>query len=241
MLLVEDQPEIREPIGRRLEAEGYRVVAAEDGESAIERFREDTPDVIVLDLMLPVLDGLSVCRRVRAESDVPILVLSARSEDSDIVVGLELGADDYLTKPFRLNVLLARIRALLRRTGKARGFDAQGGLLRAGRISLDRAACEARVDGKPVSLTPLEFRLLAELASHPGRVLSHETLLRSVWDYEGYDLGLVTTHIKRLRSKVEVDPANPQVILTVRGFGYKIADSERDARRAQDPSSRRAA
>lgn len=226
ILLVDDQPEILEPVKRRLEAEGYQVLAAFDGEEAVEVFGANQPALIVLDMMMPKLDGLGVCRRIRQHSDVPILMLSARSEESDIVVGLELGADDYLTKPFRVNELIARIRALLRRKPPVTPPEPEAAVsevLLAGKITLDPVRCEVQVSGRQVALTPLEFRLLTELMKNPGQVLSREVILQTVWGYEGYDLGLVNTHIKRLRAKVEDDPAAPEIIQTVRGFGYKIA------------------
>jgi two-component system response regulator MtrA len=223
ILLVDDQEEIREPVRRRLEVEGYRVRTASDGMEALEAFAVARPAAVVLDVSMPRLDGLAVCRRIRAESSVPILMLSAKAEESDMIVGLELGADDYLTKPFKLNVLLARIRALLRRAVPEPSRSPEGeGQPRAGRLVLDTKSCEARLGGQPVALTPVEFRLLSALLKEPGQVLSRETLLQQVWGYEGYDVGLVNTHVKRLRAKVETDPANPELIVTVRGFGYKI-------------------
>jgi len=224
ILVVDDQQEIREPIRRRLEIEGYQVRTAADGMEALEAFTLRRPAVVVLDVSMPNLDGLAVCRRIRAGSSVPILLLSAKAEESDVVVGLELGADDYLTKPFKINELLARIRALLRRANSepARKQETEG-QLRAGPIMLDTKRREVSRGGQAVPLTPVEFRLLSALLERPGEVLSREMLLDQVWGYDGYDLGLVNTHVKRLRAKLEKDPANPEVVLTVRGFGYKIA------------------
>lgn len=227
ILLVEDQPELMEPVLCRLEAEGYRVYTAADGAQALEEFNARQPDLVLLDLMLPRVDGLTVCRRIRAQSQVPILILSAKSEESNVVAGLELGADDYVPKPFRMNELLARIRALLRRTEGGRARESGGGngreLLEIGQVAIDPGRCEVRVRGQVVSLTPTEYRMLAELARRGGEVATREELLSAVWGYDGYDLGLVNTHIKRLRARIEEDPAEPQIVLTVRGFGYRLA------------------
>jgi two-component system, OmpR family, response regulator MtrA len=169
------------------------------------------------------MDGLAVCRRIRATSDAPIIIVSAKSEETDVVVGLELGADDYLVKPFRLNELLARIRAQLRRQPSARVQDeTPAERLRAGRVELDTGSHEVRVDGKLVALTPVEFRLLMAMMRSAGQVLSREKLLATIWGYDGYDLSLVNTHINRLRGKIEENPHDPQVVRTVRGFGYRL-------------------
>lgn len=228
ILLVEDQLELMEPVRCRLEADGYRVVTASDGLEALERFAEHAPDLVILDLMLPRMDGLTVCRRIRARSEVPLLILSAKAEEANVVAGLEVGADDYIPKPFRVNELLARVRALLRRaerngSSSAGGADAGAEVLQAGVVSIDMGKREVRVRQRPVSLTPTEFKMLVELVRREGQVITREELLASVWSYDGYDLGLVNTHVKRLRARIEEDPANPQIILTVRGFGYRLA------------------
>jgi DNA-binding response OmpR family regulator len=231
ILLVEDQPELLEPVRCNLERDGYRVVTAADGALALDVFAAESPDLVILDVMLPRLDGLTVCRRIRSQSDVPVLILSAKGEESNVVAGLEVGGDDYVQKPFRMNELLARVRALLRRTerlGNGNGAAApqqssKSELLTAGAVSIDMGKCEVRVHGKPVALTPTEFRMMVELVRRAGQVISREELLTAVWSYDGYDDGLVNTHVKRLRARVEEDPADPKVVLTVRGFGYRLA------------------
>lgn len=224
ILLVDDQPEILEPVQRKLESEGYQIITAHDGPSAIEKFMEESPDMVVLDLMLPKLDGLVVCKRIRGRSDVPILMLSAKFEETDIIVGLELGADDYVTKPFRVNELVARIRALLRRPplSDSHSMVTGGEVLKAGGVSLDTTRHQVTVDGRQVALTPVEFRLMTEFLKRPGQVLTREALLEAVWGYDGYDPSLVNTHVKRLRAKVEKDPSEPERVVSVRGVGYKF-------------------
>jgi DNA-binding response OmpR family regulator len=221
ILLVEDQAELMEPVRCNLEREGYEVFTAADGATALEEFGARNPDLVILDVMLPRVDGLTVCRRIRSESDVPVLILSAKGEESNVVAGLEVGADDYVQKPFRMNELLARVRALLRRVGN--GTQSGGEVLRVGVISIDTGKCQVMVRGQVVSLTPTEYRILIELARREGQVITREELLASVWSYDGYDVGLVNTHVKRLRTRIEEDPANPEIVLTVRGFGYRLA------------------
>ncbi|MBI3912203.1 MAG: response regulator transcription factor [Armatimonadetes bacterium] len=223
ILLVDDQPQILVPLRRKFEAEGFQVLTATNGAHALEAFAAAKPDVVVLDLMMPEIDGLTVCKRIRALSEVPIIVLSAKSEESDIVLGLELGADDYLTKPFRINELVSRVRALLRRPALAPSHKLASGVLEAGKLRLSQDTREVMIDGRPAALSPTEFRLLEVLMRRPGHVLGRETLLEAVWGYQGYDERLINTYIKRLREKLERDPANPELILTVRGFGYKIS------------------
>lgn len=224
ILVVDDQPQVLAPIKRKLETEGFQVVTASNGAEALEVFATARPDVVSLDLMIPEVDGLTVCKRLRERSEVPILILSAKGEESDVVLGLEVGADDYLVKPFRMNELLARIRALARRPHLAAVHrPAEKENLEVGRIRLSLPTHEVIVDGVPVSLTPTEFRILAFLMRHPGRVISRDMLLEAVWGYTGYDETLINTHIKRLRTKVERNADRPEIILTVRGFGYKLA------------------
>lgn len=230
ILLVEDQLELMEPVRIRLEAEGYRVFTAADGASALEEFAVCHPDVVVLDLMLPKMDGLTVCRKLRSQSQVPILILSAKAEESNVVAALEIGADDYVPKPFRMNEVLARIRALLRRAEGGRGlpdppeaFAPAREVLSFGELSIDLRKHEVRARGQVVSLTPTEYRMLVELAKRRGEVVSREELLAAVWGYDGYDLGLVNTHVKRLRARIEENPAEPRIVVTVRGFGYRLA------------------
>lgn len=224
ILVVDDQPEIVEPLRQKLEAEGFQVYTAGDGLTAVQRYSELRPDLVLLDVMLPRLDGFGVCRKIRSLGNTPILMLSARSEETQVVVGLELGADDYVTKPFRLTELVARIRALLRRPPVRDEVSEPetGRLMRVGDLTLDPVSHEVTANGTPITLTPVEFRLLSAFMRRPGEVFSREVLLETVWGYSGYDPALVNTHIKRLRSKIERDPANPTRLVAVRGFGYKL-------------------
>jgi len=221
ILMVEDDAVIREATQLTLERHGYNVATAEDGLEAIESFEVLRPDVVMLDIMLPGLDGISVCRRIREASTVPIVMVSARGDALDVVLGLEAGADDYVTKPFDTQVLVARLRAVLRRAVPAppRSAPATGATLESfGDLELDREALEVRRGGSTVQLTPTELKLLIEFANNPGVVLSRSTLLQRVWDYEwGGDGRLVDVHLQRLRTKIGADR-----IETVRGFGYKL-------------------
>jgi DNA-binding response OmpR family regulator len=221
ILLVEDEPAIAEAVEYALEAEGFDVDALADGEAALEAAREQSYDLLVLDLMLPGVSGLEICRRVRSESAVPILMVTAKDAEVDRVVGLEIGADDYVTKPFSMRELMARVRALLRRRELDRGRG--GAKLVAGGLSLDLVKHEAVVDGETVSLTAFELKLLALLASEPGRVFSRREIMRHLWasDYVG-DERASDLHISNIRRKIERDPANPERLVTVRGAGYKL-------------------
>jgi two-component system response regulator MtrA len=219
ILLVEDDPSIREVTSLGLTAAGFEIVTAADGRAGLEHFRAQTPDAVVLDVMLPVLDGLSVARAIRAESSVPIVMLTARTDTFDVVAGLEAGADDYVRKPFELPELLARLRAALRRTA-----ETSTAVLRLGPLEIDEAGHSVRRVGEDIALSHTEFRLLVELARRPGQVLTRDLLLDRVWGYDYLgDSRLVDVAIQRLRSKVEDDPADPRLILTVRGAGYKAA------------------
>jgi two-component system, OmpR family, response regulator MtrA len=225
VLVVDSAAQTVRLIKRRLEAEGFHVVSASSGVEALDIFAAIKLDLVVLDLLIPGLDGLTLCRRIRERSEAPLLVLSSKSEEADVVSALEVGADDYLVKPFRLGELVARIRALLRRPQLAPLYRPSGAdELRAGRVALFPKTHEVRVDGVPVSLTPTEFRMLVFLMKHADRVVSRDVLLEAIWGYTGYDESLINTHIKRLRAKIEQNPNRPQVILTVRGFGYKLVD-----------------
>ncbi|HEX9121940.1 MAG TPA: response regulator transcription factor [Actinomycetota bacterium] len=219
VLLVEDDASIREATALGLANAGFRVTTAGDGREALERFGRDRFDLLVLDIMLPEIDGFEVCRRVRRDSGVPIVMLTARTDPTDVVAGLELGADDYVTKPFDLPVLVARARAALRRTTTL-GSEVP---LRVGELEVDERAYVARRGGRDLGLTATEFRLLAELARHPGQVFTRELLLESVWGYDYLgDSRLVDVAVQRLRAKVEDDPARPGLISTVRGVGYRL-------------------
>ncbi|MEU3528033.1 two-component system response regulator CseB [Streptomyces sp. NPDC038707] len=224
VLFVEDDDVIREATQLALERDGFAVTAMPDGLSGLEAFRADRPDIALLDVMVPGLDGVSLCRRIRDESTVPVIMLSARADSIDVVLGLEAGADDYVTKPFDGAVLVARIRAVLRRFGHAGGERAQesgasaAGTLAFGDLEIDTDGMEVRRAGQPVALTPTEMRLLLEFSSAPGTVLSRDRLLERVWDYGwGGDTRVVDVHVQRLRQKIGQDR-----IETVRGFGYKL-------------------
>ncbi len=220
ILTVEDDERIRTAVKLALEAEGWQVEEAGTGEAALEHFEQRPADVVLIDIMLPDIDGFEVCREIRKSSDVPILMVTARDDTHDVVAGLEAGADDYLTKPFAPKELSARIRALLRR---ARSVDAGATHLRFGDLEIVPDEGAVQLAGDDVHLTKTEFRLLVELASNPGKVFSREVLLERVWGYDYFGDGrLVDVHIRRLRTKVEADPANPRHVVTVRGLGYKL-------------------
>jgi DNA-binding response OmpR family regulator len=222
VLLVDDEAIVRDVLSRYLEREGYRVATAEDGEAAVAQASDDRPDIVVLDLMLPKLDGLEVFRRIRARSDVPVVMLTAKREEVDRLVGLELGADDYVSKPFSPREVVARIKAVLRRAHHAPD-DGTNGWIAFGRLEIDRNRRQVRRDGEVVSLTRKEFDLLELLASHPGTVFSRTDLLERVWDFawDG-DSSTVTVHVRRLRSKIEDDPSDPKHVVTVWGVGYRF-------------------
>lgn len=222
ILVVDDEPTLREAVQYNLSREGYTVKLAVDGHEALAQARANRIDAIVLDVMLPGLDGFEVCRILRGESTVPILLLSARGEELDRILGLEFGADDYLTKPFAMRELLARVRALLRRARMAAAETSAGPLV-VGNLSIDEARHEVTLAGEPLVLKPREFDLLRYLVAHPGLVLSRDRLLREVWDYDyAMDTRTVDVHIRSLRSKIEEDPGRPRRIETVRGIGYRF-------------------
>ncbi len=217
VLIVDDDSALAEMLAIVLRSEGFEPAVCTSGDKALAAFAEHRPDLVLLDLMLPGLDGIDVCRAIRAESDVPIVMLTAKSDTLDIVQGLESGADDYIAKPFKPKELVARVRARLRR-----GEDKPGESLRIGGVTIDLAGHQVRRDGSSVSLTPLEFELLVALARKPRQVFTREVLLEQVWGYRhAADTRLVNVHVQRLRSKVERDPERPEVVLTVRGVGYK--------------------
>jgi two-component system response regulator MtrA len=220
VLLVEDDASLRETTTLLLERSGMVVTAESDGLAAVERFRTGTFDLIVLDIMLPSMDGLEICRTVRRESQVPIVMLTARAETSDLVAGLELGADDYVTKPFDGPELTARTRAVLRRGGS----EPHAAVLRAGNLVVDPSAFRATKNDRALDLSATEFKLLIELMRHPDQVLTREVLLRRVWEYDYMgDSRMVDMAVKRLRAKIEDEPSHPQFITTVRGIGYRFA------------------
>jgi DNA-binding response OmpR family regulator len=220
ILTVEDDERIRTAVRMALEDEGWEVVEAESGEDALVSWGAGPADVVLIDLMLPGMDGFEVCRHIRKGSDVPIVMVTARADTHDVVAGLEAGADDYVTKPFQPKELSARIRALLRRARPAEPGRAH---LRFGDLEVVPDEGVVRRDDEEVHLTKTEFRLLCELASAPGRVFSREQLLERVWGYDYFGDGrLVDVHVRRLRTKVEVDAANPRHVVTVRGLGYKL-------------------
>jgi two-component system response regulator MtrA len=217
VLVVDDDPALSEMLGIVLRGEGFDPVFCADGNRAMGVFRDSKPDLVLLDLMLPGRDGIDVCKQIRAESGVPIVMLTAKTDTVDVVVGLESGADDYVMKPFKPKELIARVRARLRQTG-----DGSQEQLDIGDLSIDVAGHSVRRDGEAISLTPLEFDLLAALARKPRQVFSREVLLRDVWGYQhAADTRLVNVHVQRLRSKIEHDPERPQIVITVRGVGYK--------------------
>ena len=221
ILLVEDDPSIREVTALGLQSAGFEVLTAADGPEGLERFRTDAPDLVLLDIMLPRLDGLDVARAIRRDSTTPIVMLTARGDTIDIVVGLESGADDYVRKPFEMAELVARVRAALRRGGSEAGGEVPD-RLELGPLVIDVGGRTVARDGHEIPLTRTEFDLLVELSRHAGQVLSRDVLLDRVWGYDYLgDSRLVDVAIQRLRSKVEADPAAPELIQTVRGAGYK--------------------
>ena len=236
VLIVDDEENIRDAIAFTLRREGFEILAAATGHEAIE-LADQHPDVVILDIMLPGIDGLEVLRRLRADSNVPVLMLSAKGDEIDRVVGLEIGADDYITKPFAMRELVARIRAIVRRVGMGNAppvaersavvpMEQNGSILRTGSLAIDIASRTVTKGTKDIDLNPKEFDLLVYFARHPGVVMSREALLREVWGYEYHvDTRTVDVHIRWLRLKLEDVPASPKMLLTVRGSGYRfVAD-----------------
>ena len=222
VLIVDDEPNIREVVGLYLRRDGHAVVSATDGEEALEVFRESEPDLVVLDLMLPKISGLEVCRRMRADRRVPLIMLTARGEEEERIVGLSLGADDYVVKPFSPRELAARVAAVLRRVEDSPAVAGLNVLTFDG-LRIDPTTREVLVEGKPATLTAREFDLLHHLAASPGRVYTRDQLMEIVWGYAfSADTSTVTVHVRRLREKIEPDPANPRYLQTVWGVGYKF-------------------
>jgi DNA-binding response OmpR family regulator len=223
ILVVDDEPTLVATLTFNLEKEGYEVVSASDGAEAVEVVRQSHPDLVILDLMLGEMHGFEVCRTLRKESNVPILILTARTDEVDKIVGLEIGADDYMTKPFSMKELLARVRARLRRRDELSAPEREQ-VLTAGPIRVDLLRREATRDGEPLVLKPKEFDLLVCLMQNRGRLLTRGQLLEAVWHYDGFDqTRTVDVHIGRLREKIEERPSNPGWIITVRGSGYRFA------------------
>jgi DNA-binding response OmpR family regulator len=220
VLVVDDEPMVLEVLARYLEADGFAVTTAGDGAAALERFAERVPDLVLLDLMLPRIDGFEVLERMRGSARVPVIMITARGEETDRVVGLDLGADDYVTKPFSPKEVVARVRAVLRRSGEAPVAIEP---MVFGALAIDPAAREVTLDGAPVRLTPKEFDLLQFLAMNPGVVYTRIQLLEELWDFawDG-DPSTVTVHIRRLREKIEADPSDPRRLVTVWGVGYRF-------------------
>ena len=224
ILLVEDEASLAESVRYNLEREGFRVAVAPDGRVGLERFRADHPSLVVLDLMLPEMSGLDLCKLIREESQVPIIMLTAKDAEADKVAGLELGADDYVTKPFSMRELVSRVRAQLRRAGMA-GAISGNEVLTGGPVVLDPERHEVRVRGELVSLPPKEFSLLHLLLARKGRLVTRHFMLEEIWgpDYFG-DTKTLDVHVKRVREKIEEEPRQPKFIVTVRGLGYKFVE-----------------
>jgi DNA-binding response OmpR family regulator len=222
VLVVEDDPTVAEVVARYLDRDGYEVEVIGDGRAAIAACEASRPDLVILDVMLPGLDGFEVCRRLREDGALPVIMLTARGEASERIHGLELGADDYVVKPFSPRELVARVAAVLRRASGAAPAPASGGPRTYGGLELDDRARLVRVDGRPVELTVTEFDLLSFLLRHPGEAFRRETLLDRVWGYTFGDTSTVTVHVRRLREKIEPDPSRPTYVQTVWGVGYRL-------------------
>jgi DNA-binding response OmpR family regulator len=225
ILLVDDEDSVQKLLTYPLERDGFRVVQARDGEQALRMFGDERIDLVVLDLMLPKVDGLEVCKRLRADSNVPIIMLTARGEELDKVLGLELGADDYITKPFSIREFRSRVRALLRRAGLPRERAREAETIESSELRIDPARRTVELAGEPVQLTYVEFELLTALASEPARVFTREMLLRALWGDSAYrEPRTIDVHVRHLREKLERDPREPEYIFTVRGVGYRFRD-----------------
>jgi DNA-binding response OmpR family regulator len=225
ILLVDDEDAVQKLLAYPLERDGFRVLQARDGEEALALFDGERVDLVVLDLMLPKVDGLEVCKRLRAGSDVPIIMLTARGDELDKVLGLELGADDYITKPFSIREFRSRVRALLRRAAAPRRAEVDGEAIEAADLRIDAARRVVELRGSPVQLTYVEFELLRALASNPGRVYTREMLLQALWGDSAYrEPRTIDVHVRHLREKLEREPREPEYIFTIRGVGYRFRD-----------------
>jgi DNA-binding response OmpR family regulator len=225
ILLVDDEDSVQKLLAYPLERDGYRVLQARDGQEAVDRFNAEHVDLVVLDIMLPRLDGLEVCKRLRAESSVPIIMLTARDDELDKVLGLELGADDYITKPFSIREFRSRVRALLRRAAAPRRDAREDEVIESDGLKIDLARRVVEVRGKPVQLTYVEFELLRILAANPGRVYTRQMLLEGLWGGSEYrEPRTIDVHVRHLREKLERDAREPELIFTVRGVGYRFRD-----------------
>ena len=222
VLVVDDEPQMVGIIAYALEQEGFEVLTAYDGEKALLKVAQEKPALVVLDVVIPEIDGFEVCQRIRQQTTIPVIMLTVKREEVDRIRGLELGADDYLTKPFSHRELVLRVKAILRRTGVTQARER----IVSGELSIDLLRHQVTLRGQPVDLTPTEFRLLSCLASNAGRVLTWQALLKEVWSYEEWQAGpeLIKVHIRRLRKKIEPDPGEPHFILTVRGVGYMFCN-----------------
>jgi DNA-binding response OmpR family regulator len=229
ILLVDDEQAVQTLLTYPLRKEGYEVVEAMDGQEALDRFSEERFDLVVLDIMLPKLDGIEVCRRLRTRSQVPIIMLTAKGDEVDKVAGLEMGADDYITKPFSVREFRSRVKAALRRGSMASPALAASEPIRAGELEIDFERRSSLLRGEPVELTYVEFEILAALAAAPGRVFTRQMLLEHIWGDSTYrDPRTVDVHIRHLREKLETDPKQPEYLFTVRGVGYRFRDTDRD-------------
>jgi two-component system, OmpR family, response regulator len=229
ILLVDDEQAVQTLLTYPLRKEGYEVVGAMDGQEALDRFREQRFDLVVLDIMLPKLDGIEVCRRLRTRSQVPIIMLTAKGDEVDKVAGLEMGADDYITKPFSVREFRSRVKAALRRGGMAGQAIPANEPIRAGELEIDSERRSVQLSSEPIQLTYVEFEILATLAGAPGRVFTREMLLEHIWGDSTYrDPRTVDVHIRHLREKLESDAKDPDYLFTVRGVGYRFRDTDRD-------------